>query len=60
MVMNFSISITAWLGAISLKITGSDINEGIRACVSLITMDMMDELGRRLQIMKENIEQNKK
>jgi len=48
------------IGAISLKITGSDIHEGIRACVSLIPMEMMDELGRRLKIMKENIEQNKK
>lgn len=48
------------IGAISLKITGSDIHEGIRACVSLIPIEMMDELGRRLKIMKENIEQNKK
>lgn len=36
------------ISAISLGTTGSSRTEGIRACVSLVPTDMIDELGERL------------
>lgn len=37
------------ISAISLGTTGSTRTEGIRACVSLVPVEMIDELGSRLQ-----------
>ncbi|NLO70428.1 MAG: pyridoxal phosphate-dependent aminotransferase [Porphyromonadaceae bacterium] len=40
------------ISAISLAITGSDNQNGLRACVSFVRMDQMDELDRRLKEFK--------
>ncbi len=38
------------ISAISLSITGSENLDGLRACVSYVQMDQMEELDRRLQL----------
>lgn len=43
------------ISAISLLNTGSERNEGLRACVSQIGLDAMDELEKRIQIFKSLI-----
>ncbi len=45
--LNFGIS------AISLAITGSDNPNGLRACVSFVRMDQMEELDKRLKAFTE-------
>ena len=42
------------ISAISLDITGSTRSEGLRACVSQVGMDQMDELAKRLAIFNEH------
>lgn len=42
------------ISAISLAITGSENQNGLRACVSFVRMDQMDELDRRLAEFKRN------
>jgi aspartate/methionine/tyrosine aminotransferase len=42
------------ISAITLNDTGSDHNEGLRACVSQVRMEQMPSLEERLKIFKEN------
>ena len=42
------------ISAISLKITGSDNKDGLRACVSLIQLEELPVLKERLQLFYEN------
>ncbi|MDR0370399.1 MAG: pyridoxal phosphate-dependent aminotransferase [Prevotellaceae bacterium] len=42
------------ISAISLSITGSDDKNGLRACVSFVRPDQMEELGKRLDLFVHN------
>ncbi len=42
------------ISAIALQTTGSERTEGLRACVSQISKDMLPELERRLKMFNEN------
>lgn len=42
------------ISAISLSITGSDDKNGLRACVSFVRLDQMDELNNRLTLFVQN------
>lgn len=42
------------ISAIALEITGSERNEGLRACVSQVSLDQMSLLEKRLQRFKED------
>lgn len=48
------------ISAITLDITGSERNEGLRACVSLVPRDMFPELESRLRRFNEDHKQHKK
>jgi aspartate/methionine/tyrosine aminotransferase len=45
------------ISAISLSITGSTRIEGVRACVSLVPFEMLDEFARRLKLFNEQHKQ---
>jgi aspartate/methionine/tyrosine aminotransferase len=42
------------ISAISLDITGSEKNDGLRACVSNVSRDQFDDLGKRLKCFRED------
>ncbi|MCX7697090.1 MAG: pyridoxal phosphate-dependent aminotransferase [Bacteroidales bacterium] len=42
------------ISAISLSLTGSESKEGIRACVSLVGFDQMEDLNKRLSLFHQN------
>lgn len=42
------------ISAISLSLTGSESKEGIRACVSLVGFDQMDDLKNRLRLFHQD------
>jgi len=43
------------ISAISLKITGSENQNGLRACVSFVRLDQIPDLDKRLKMFKENV-----